>query len=81
MKFKHGAVVYWVSPLHECGFVPDKEGKPQQFVVLDPGYKYCTLRSVDFYKKGYSFQDLPRFDMKYLVLAKDLLHNKENVKE
>lgn len=71
MKFKHGDIVYWISPSHKTGFVPDKKGNPQEFVVLNPGYRYCILRSRYLNKKGYTSRDLHHFNMKNLVSVKN----------
>ncbi len=71
MTFKHGDIVYWISPRHKIGFSPDKKGNPREFVVITPGYKYCILRSRDDYKKGFSYKDLHHFDMKNLVLVEE----------
>ena len=78
MKFKSGDIVYWKSSGHTCGYVPDENGNPKEFVVLGPGYKYCTLRSREFLEKGYSFQDLENFDMSKLFYVRSSLSTEDH---
>jgi len=66
MKFKDGDIVYWKSPHHSCGYVPNENGEPREFIVIAPRRKYCLLRSLEFDRGGYSFQDLENFDMSKL---------------
>jgi len=70
MKFEHGDIVYWAPEgrIHMC------DGVPEEFIVLDPKRKYCTLRSLDFYQRGYYYRDL-------IIELKDLIFVRSEVTE
>jgi len=77
LKFKSKDIVYWKSPSHSSGYVQDILGNPTEFIVLAPRRKYCLLRSLKFYKGGFSYQDLRDFDMSQLEFVRHLEENAE----